>query len=86
MTDSSTNIERPEEHEAAPNPWKLAILTSVADYIDAGSIVAIAVSLAIWTQAFGMSDSTVGLVAALGPNAFAAGVGAVVGGRLGDAG
>lgn len=55
MTDSSTNIERPEEHEAASNPWKLAILTSMADYIDAGSIVAIAASLAIWTQAFGMS-------------------------------
>lgn len=85
MTDSSANIGGPEEVEATRNPWKLAILTSMADYIDAGSIVAIAATLALWTQAFGMDDFTIGLLVALGPNAFAAGLGAVLGGRLGDA-
>ncbi|MCU1534698.1 MAG: iolF [Glaciihabitans sp.] len=71
--------------EKQGNPWKLAILTSMADYIDAGSIVGIGASLAVWTTQFSLQSSTVGLITALGPNALAAGIGAIVGGRLGDA-
>jgi MFS transporter, SP family, inositol transporter len=67
------------------NPWKLAFLASMADYIDAGSIVAISASLAVWREAFHLDGSTVGLITALGPNALAAGIGALIGGRLGDA-
>lgn len=66
------------------NPWKLAFLASMADYIDAGSIVAISASLAVWRESFQFGGSTVGLITALGPNALAAGIGAFVGGRLGD--
>lgn len=71
--------------EQGRNPWKLAFLTSMADYIDAGSIVAIGASLAVWKTQFGLASSTIGLITALGPNALAAGIGAIVGGRLGDA-
>lgn len=67
------------------DPWKLAILSSMADYIDAGSIVAIAASLAVWGKEFSIQSATVGLLTALGPNALAGGIGAIVGGRLGDA-
>jgi MFS transporter, SP family, inositol transporter len=56
----------------------------MASYLDAGSIVAVAAGLALWQEYLGMSNTTVGLLAALGPNAIGAAVGAVVGGRLGD--
>lgn len=71
--------------EAQRNPWKLAVLASMADYIDGGSIVAISASLAIWKTNLGLGAGFIGLVAALGPNALAGGIGAIVGGRLGDA-
>ena len=41
----------------------------MASYIDAGSIVAIAAGLALWQEYLSMSSTTVGLLAALGPNA-----------------
>ncbi|WP_157683397.1 MFS transporter [Microlunatus soli] len=56
----------------------------MADYIDAGSIVAASSGLALWSSAFGMSDSLVGLLGALGTNAASYAVGALIGGRLGD--
>jgi inositol transporter-like SP family MFS transporter len=64
--------------------WKWTILAGMASYIDAGSIVALAAGLALWQEYLGMSSSTVGLLAALGPNAFGAAIGALIGGRLGD--
>jgi inositol transporter-like SP family MFS transporter len=56
----------------------------MASYIDAGSIVAIAAGLALWQEYLGMSSTIIGLLAAFGPNALGAAIGAVVGGRLGD--
>jgi inositol transporter-like SP family MFS transporter len=56
----------------------------MASYIDAGSIVALAAGLALWEQYLGLSSTTLGLLAALGPNAFGAAIGALIGGRLGD--
>jgi inositol transporter-like SP family MFS transporter len=56
----------------------------MADYIDAGSIVAASSGLALWSSAFGMSPTAVGLAGALGTNAASYAVGALVGGRLGD--
>ena len=56
----------------------------MADYIDAGSIVGGAAALSIWASAFGMSSSLVGLLGALSSNAISAGIGALIGGRLGD--
>ncbi|WP_273887364.1 MFS transporter [Rubrobacter naiadicus] len=65
--------------------WKWTILSSLADYIDAGSIVAGAVGLALWAHAYGMSSTVVGLLGAFSSNAISTGIGALIGGRLGDA-
>ena len=40
--------------------WKNTILAGLANYIDAGSIVAGAVALSLWQKAYEMSDSTIG--------------------------
>lgn len=64
--------------------WKNTILAGLANYIDAGSIVAGAVALALWKREYGLHDSLLGLIAAFGPNAIAAGIGALIGGRLCD--
>jgi MFS transporter, SP family, inositol transporter len=45
---------------------------------------ALAAGLALWQEYLHMSSTTVGLLAALGPNAFGAAIGALIGGRLGD--
>jgi len=64
--------------------WKNTILAGLANYIDAGSIVAGGAALALWTETYRMSHSLVGLIGALGPNAISAGIGALIGGRLCD--
>ncbi|HSN10710.1 MAG TPA: MFS transporter [Propionibacteriaceae bacterium] len=67
-----------------PVDWKRVILACMADYLDAGGIVAASAGLALWTKAFGISPSVLGLLAALGVNAGAYAAGALVGGILGD--
>jgi MFS transporter, SP family, inositol transporter len=76
MTDqpTMTNLER----------WKNTILAGLANYIDAGSIVAGSVALTLWKDAYGLSDSFLGLIAAFSANAISAGVGALIGGWLCD--
>lgn len=64
--------------------WKRVILACMADYLDAGAIVAASTGLVLWTKAFGFSPTTLGLLAALGVNAGAYAVGALIGGFLGD--
>lgn len=64
--------------------WRNTILAGLANYIDAGSIVAGAAALALWQEAYGLSNDFVGLIAAFGPNAIGAGIGAIVGGLLCD--
>jgi MFS transporter, SP family, inositol transporter len=64
--------------------WRETILAGLANYIDAGSIVAGAAALALWQEQFGLSNDLIGLIAAFGPNAIGAGVGALVGGWLCD--
>ncbi len=64
--------------------WKWTVLSSLADYIDAGSIVAGAAGLALWSKHFGLGATTVGLLAAFSSNAISCGIGALIGGRLGD--
>lgn len=73
-------------HEAAQEQdnWRNTILAGLANYIDAGSIVAGAAALALWQQSYGLSNDFVGLIAAFGPNAIGAGVGALIGGWLCD--
>ncbi len=46
--------------------------------------LALGVGLALWQEYLGLSNSLVGTLAAIGPNALGAAVGAFVGGRLGD--
>lgn len=64
--------------------WKNTILAGLANYIDAGSIVAGSAALALWKQQFGLSDLFLGLIAAFSANAISAGVGAFLGGILCD--
>ncbi|WP_239091664.1 MFS transporter [Streptomyces sp. SID14478] len=56
----------------------------MSNYIEAGSIIAIATSLSLWQERFGVDDFAVGLLAALSANAFGAAIGAVIGGPLCD--
>src|SRR3546814_1573959 len=69
---------------ADPEDWKNTILAGLANYIDAGSIVAGAAALALWVEAYRLDTDLVGLIGAFGPNAIAAGIGALIGGRLCD--
>ena len=64
--------------------WKWSVLAGMASYLDAGSIVALGAGLALWQEELGLSSSAVGLLAAIGPNAIGAALGAFAGGRLGD--
>lgn len=64
--------------------WRDTILAGLANYIDAGSIVAGSVALALWKDVYGLSDSFIGLIAAFSANAISAGIGALVGGVLCD--
>lgn len=64
--------------------WRATIAVAMSNYIEAGSIIAIATSLAFWQSAFGISDFAVGLLAALSANAFGAAIGAILGGPLCD--
>jgi MFS transporter, SP family, inositol transporter len=64
--------------------WKRVILACMADYLDAGGIVAASAGLALWTAAFGFNPGTLGLLAALGVNAGSYAAGALIGGYLGD--
>lgn len=64
--------------------WRNTILAGLANYIDAGSIVAGSAALALWQEAYHLGNDTVGLIGAFGPNAISAGIGALIGGRLCD--
>lgn len=64
--------------------WRNTILAGLANYIDAGSIVAGAAALALWQESYSLSNDFVGLIGAFGPNAIGAGLGALVGGWLCD--
>ncbi len=69
---------------AQKDNWRDTILAGLANYIDAGSIVAGSAALALWQESYGLSSDFIGLIGAFGPNAIGAGVGAYVGGRLCD--
>lgn len=64
--------------------WKNTILAGLANYIDAGSIVASSAALALWATQYNLSDSFIGILGAFSANAISAGVGALIGGRLCD--
>jgi len=64
--------------------WRTTVLAGLANYIDAGSIVAGSVALALWKDIYGLSDGFIGLIGAFSANAISAGVGAFIGGWLCD--
>jgi MFS transporter, SP family, inositol transporter len=64
--------------------WRNTILAGLANYIDAGSIVAGGAALALWQEQYHLSNDFVGMIGAFGPNAIGAGIGALVGGWLCD--
>lgn len=64
--------------------WRKTTLAAMANYIDAGSIVAGAVALPIWAKQFGFGSDFVSLLGAMSSNAISAGIGALVGGRVCD--
>ncbi len=64
--------------------WRDTILAGLANYIDAGSIVAGSVALGLWKQIYGLSDGFIGLIGAFSANAISAGIGALIGGILCD--
>ncbi len=64
--------------------WRATVSVAMSNYIEAGSIIAIAVSLTLWQQEFGVDDFAVGLLAAVSANAFGAAAGALVGGWMCD--
>jgi MFS transporter, SP family, inositol transporter len=64
--------------------WKATISVAMSNYIEAGSIIAIATSLSLWQDYFGISNLAVGLLAAFSANAFGAAIGAAIGGPMCD--
>lgn len=64
--------------------WKWTVLSSIADYLDAGTIVAGGAALTIWLKSYNMDVSLAGILGAFGANGIAAAVGALVAGYLGD--
>lgn len=70
--------------DAPPENWRDTILAGLANYIDAGSIVAGSAALALWQESYKLSNNFIGLIAAFGPNAVGAGIGALIGGWLCD--
>lgn len=63
----------PQSELDSRTQWKNTILAGLANYIDAGSIVAGAAGLTLWTTMFHLSSSTVGLIGAISSNAISAG-------------
>ena len=82
MADTGVGNNKFDEHggRVTRQIWKWTVLAGMASYIDAGSIVALGVSLALWQEYLGLSPTLLGALAAIGPNAFGAAIGAFVGG------
>ena len=64
--------------------WTATISVAMANYIEAGSIIAAASSLTLWQTYLNIDSVGVGLLSALSANAFGAAIGALIGGPLTD--
>ena len=71
-------------NDSTSEGWRNTILAGLANYIDAGSIVAGSAALALWKDRYELSDTFLGLIAAFSANAISAGIGALLGGILCD--
>src|ERR687894_482289 len=84
MATSGATTNGADDGQVTSQQWYWTALSAMASYIDAGSIVAIAAGLTLWADYLSLKPTTIGLLAAFGPNAMGAALGAVIGGRLGD--
>lgn len=82
MTAHQAAVEQPIT--SSGKRWRATIAVAMSNYIEAGSIIAIATSMALWQERFGLSSLAVGLLAALSANAFGSAIGAAIGGPLSD--
>src|SRR5579875_1053931 len=73
-----------DEASVTRSHWRWTILATAGDYLDAGSIVAGAVALPLWAPHFALTSGVVGLVGGFSSNGISGGIGALVGGWLGD--
>lgn len=62
--------------------WFLATIAGMASYLDAGVIVSVGLSLAIWKGEYGLTAGTIGIISAALTLSIA--VGSLIGGRLAD--
>lgn len=76
----------PRSHAQRLTGWKATTAVAMSNYIDSGSIIAIAASLGFWGQSYFPSDNgtIAGLLTAFSSNAFGAAIGALIGGPLCD--
>lgn len=81
---SSSGFQNIDDAVLTKEHWKWTILSSIADYLDAGTIVAGGAALTIWLKSFDMNVSLAGIIGAFGANGIAAAVGALFAGYLGD--
>lgn len=85
MTSASEDLEHdPDGGTVTRQQWRWTVLAGMASYLDAGSIVALGAGLALFQSQLGLTDTAVGALAAIGPNAIGCAIGAFIGGRLGD--
>lgn len=84
MMDSQDPIKAIDESNLTSKHYRWTTLSAMGDFLDAGSIVAGAASVSVWSSYFHLSPLLLGIIASLSPNAFAAGIGALIAGPLGD--
>ena len=66
-----------------PNPWWVGVVCGMASYIDAATIVATGIALVIYQHTIGVTPDQIGILSGLLTLSIA--IGAIFGGRLGDA-
>lgn len=66
------------------NGWIATIAIAMANYIEAGSIIAAASSLSLWQAYLNIDSVQIGLLSALSANALGAAIGALIGGPITD--
>ncbi|GEQ04253.1 MFS transporter [Staphylococcus gallinarum] len=64
--------------------WVATIAIAMANYIEAGSIIAAASSLSLWQSYLNLNNVQIGLLGALSANALGAAIGALIGGPITD--